>query len=283
MTQISPPIDMRQAAHPRDIMTYDTSSLRADFLIEHLFTPGFIGLTYSHMERMILAGVVPLHQKIVLPAYQPTGTAFFLARRELGIFNIGGPGEVWIGADSYGLSRLDALYVGLGHEAVSFSSLDAAHPAKFYLLSTPAHHAAPTTLIKHSAARTLTLGASETANCRTLYQYILPDVCGTNQLVMGLTMLAPGSVWNTMPAHTHDRRSEAYLYFDLAPQARIFHIMGEPQQTRHLVVANEQAILSPNWSIHSGCGTSHYSFIWGMGGDNVDFADMDPVPMGSLR
>jgi 4-deoxy-L-threo-5-hexosulose-uronate ketol-isomerase len=277
------PVDMRQVAHPRDVKQYDTAGLRADFLIERVFAPGEITLTFSHMERMIVGGAMPLAVALTLPVYAPTGTPFFLARREIGIFNIGGPGHVSIRDERHALGRLDALYVGCGHEHVTFSSDDAANPAKFYLLSTPCTRSLPTRLITHEAARKLSLGTQETANIRTLCQYLVPDLCETGQLVMGMTLLSPGSVWNTMPSHTHDRRSEAYLYFDLAAETRVFHMMGEPSETRHLVVANEQAILSPNWSIHSGCGTANYSFIWGMGGDNVAFTDMDAVAMAELR
>jgi 4-deoxy-L-threo-5-hexosulose-uronate ketol-isomerase len=274
---------MRQVAHPRDIRGYDTAALRADFLIDHLFEMGEVRLTFSHIERMIVGGAMPVASEVVLPVYAPTGTPFFLARREIGVFNIGGPGHVTVDGQRFDLDRLDALYIGLGHADVRFVSDDWNQPAKFYLLSTPAHRAAPTQRVTHAEANKLHLGSIEAANTRTICQYLMPDNTGTNQLVMGMTMLAPGAVWNTMPAHTHDRRSEAYLYFDMAPEARVFHMMGEPTETRHLVVANEQAILSPNWSIHSGCGTSNYSFIWGMGGDNVVFTDMDPVPMGLLR
>jgi 4-deoxy-L-threo-5-hexosulose-uronate ketol-isomerase len=272
------PIDMRQVAHPRDVRTYGTAALRADFLIERLFVTGEISLTFSHIERMIVGGVMPVASEVVLPVYAPTGTPFFLARREMGVFNIGGPGHVMVGGQRFDLARLDALYIGLGHEDVRFVSDDWDHPAKFYLLSTPAHRAAPSLRVTQAEANKIYLGSPETANIRTICQYLMPDNTGTNQLVMGLTMLTPGSVWNT-----HDRRSEAYLYFDMAPEARVFHMMGEPAETRHLVVANEQAILSPNWSIHSGCGTTNYSFIWGMGGDNVVFTDMDAVPMDMLR
>jgi 4-deoxy-L-threo-5-hexosulose-uronate ketol-isomerase len=277
------PVDMRQVAHPRDVRNYGTDALRADFLIESLFVRGEIKLTFSHIERMVIGGAMPATVDIVLPVYAPTGTPFFLARRELGVFNIGGPGHVMVGHERHDLARLDALYIGLGHADVRFVSHDNNNPAKFYLLSTPAHRAAETRRVTHAEANKINLGAVESANTRTICQYLMPDICGTNQLVMGMTMLAPGAVWNTMPAHTHDRRSEAYLYFNMAPDARVFHLMGEPTETRHLVVANEQAILSPNWSIHAGCGTANYSFIWGMGGDNVVFTDMDPVPMAALK
>jgi 4-deoxy-L-threo-5-hexosulose-uronate ketol-isomerase len=276
-------IDMRQVAHPRDVKRYDTKQLREDFLIENLFEAGALRLTFSHLERMIVGGAMPVNAPVSLAPYRPTGTPDFLARREIGIINVGGPGTVAAGGKSYGLDRLDALYLPPGTTDVALTSADAANPAKFYLLSTPGTRVTTAKLIRQADAKKIDLGSPETSNQRTIYQYIVPALCDTNQLVMGLTRLATGSVWNTMPAHTHDRRSEAYLYFDLGPDARVFHLMGEPSETRHLVVANEQAILSPNWSIHSGCGTSNYSFIWGMGGDNVEFTDMDPVTMAELR
>jgi 4-deoxy-L-threo-5-hexosulose-uronate ketol-isomerase len=276
-------IDMRQVAHPRDVKRYDTSQLRADFLIQNLFGPGKLNLTFSHIERMIVGGAMPLAAPLPLAPYAPTGTPDFLARREIGILNIGGTGTVSAGGVTYAMDRLDALYLPPGTRDVHFASADAALPAKFYLLSTPGTRITAPKRIRPAEAKQIALGAPETSNQRIIFQYIVPALCDTNQLVMGLTQLAPGSVWNTMPAHTHDRRSEAYLYFDLAPEARVFHLMGEPTETRHLVVANEQAILSPNWSIHAGCGTSNYSFIWGMGGDNVEFTDMDPVAMAELK
>lgn len=276
-------IDMRQVAHPRDVKRYDTNQLRTDFLIENLFAPGQLNFTFSHLERMIVGGAMPLAAAIPLQPYKPTGTPHFLARREIGIVNIGGPGIVMASGNAYPLERLDALYLPPATTEVSFASAEAANPAKFYLLSTPGTRVTAPKRIRQADAKRLDLGAPETSNQRTIFQYIVPALCDTNQLVMGLTQLATGSVWNTMPAHTHDRRSEAYLYFDLAADARVFHFMGEPSETRHLVVANEEAILSPNWSIHAGCGTSNYSFIWGMGGDNVEFTDMDPVAMAELR
>ncbi|MGL5447166.1 MAG: 5-dehydro-4-deoxy-D-glucuronate isomerase [Rhabdaerophilum sp.] len=276
-------IDMRQVAHPRDVKRYDTHQLRADFLIENLFEPGALRLTFSHLERMIVGGVMPIAEPVALAPYRPTGTPDFLARREIGIVNIGGLGMVSASGETYPLDRLDALYLPTGTKDVTFVSNDVTNPAKFYCLSTPGTRVTAAKCIRQTEAKRIDLGAPETSNQRTIFQYIVPALCDTNQLVMGLTQLATGSVWNTMPAHTHDRRSEAYLYFDLAPEARVFHLMGEPNETRHLVVANEQAILSPNWSIHSGCGTSNYSFIWGMGGDNIEFTDMDPVTMTELR
>ena len=276
-------IDMRQAAHPRDVKRYDTSQLRADFLIESLFEAGRLRLTFSHLDRMIVGGAMPVGAPVALAPYKPTGTPDFLARREVGIINVGGPGMVFASGHAYPLARLDALYLPPGSTAVSFASIEASHPAKFYLLSMPGTRVTVAKLIRQAEARRIELGSPETSNQRMIYQYIVPALCDTNQLVMGLTHLATGSVWNTMPAHTHDRRSEAYLYFNLGPDARVIHLMGEPGETRHLVVANEQAILSPNWSIHCGCGTSNYAFVWAMAGDNVEFTDMDPAPVDMLR
>lgn len=276
-------IDERQAAHPRDVRNYDTEALRADFLIERLFAPGELLLTYSHYDRMIVGGATPTTAALSLAPFAPTGTPFVLARRELGVINIGGAGRVTIDGQAFELPNLDALYVGLGAKEVSFTSADAANPAKFYLTSAPAHCEAPHQLIRKDDANTIHLGSSETSNKRTIRQYIMPNTTGTNQLVMGMTALEPGSVWNSMPCHTHTRRMEAYLYFNLDPAHRVFHFMGEPTQTRHLLVANEQAVISPNWSIHCGCGTSNYAFVWAMAGDNVEFTDMDPAPVDSLR
>lgn len=276
-------IDERQAAHPRDVRTYGTQALREDFLIERVFAPGEITLTYSHYDRMVVGGATPLAAPLTLPPYAPTGTPFFMARRELGVINIGGSGTVTVDGKVFELPQLDALYVGLGAKEVVFASADATSPAKFYLTSAPAHREAPHQLIRQGDANTLHLGSAETSNKRTIRQYIMPNSTGTNQLVMGMTALEPGSVWNSMPCHTHTRRMEAYLYFNLDPAHRVFHFMGEPTETRHLLVANEQAVISPNWSIHCGCGTSNYAFVWAMAGDNVEFTDMDPAPVGMLR
>ena len=276
-------IDIRQASHPEAVRRYDTGELRRHFLIEELFRPGEVRLTYSHIERFVVGGAAPLDRPLTLPAPKPLGTASFLARRELGVVNIGGPGRVRVGGASHDLGHRDALYAGMGAGEVVFESVDGATPARFYLLSTPAHAAYDTTVVPLSRAKSLSLGDAVTANRRTIYQMLHPDVCRTCQLVMGMTRLDEGSIWNTMPAHVHDRRSEVYLYFDLAADARVIHLLGEPAETRHLVVANEQAVLSPNWSVHSGVGTRAYTFIWGMGGDNVDYADMDPVTMDMLR
>lgn len=283
MTSAASSIDERQAAHPRDVKRYDTEALRQDFLVERIFVPGELTRTYSHYDRMIVGGATPVSKSLALDAFAPTGTPFFLARRELGVINIGGAGTVTVDGQQFELPNLDALYVGLGAKEVSFSSADPANPSKFYLTSAPAHREAPHQLIRQADANTLHLGSAETSNKRTIRQYIMPNTTGTNQLVMGMTALEPGSVWNSMPCHTHTRRMEAYLYFNLDPAHRVFHFMGEPTETRHLLVANEQAVISPNWSIHCGCGTSNYAFVWAMAGDNVEFTDMDAAPVEMLR
>ncbi len=276
-------IDVRQATHPEHARRYDTTELRRHFHVGGLFAPGRISLTYTHVDRFVVGGAVPLAEGLALTAPKPVGTASFLDRRELGIVNIGGAGAVMVGSDRHALGRGDALYVGRGAGEVTFLSDDAGDPARFYLLSTPAHATHPTVRIAEADAKRIDLGTAAAANLRTLRQYIHPDVCGSCQLVMGITRLAEGNVWNTMPAHIHDRRSEVYLYFDLAADTRVFHLMGEPQETRHIVITNEEAVISPGWSIHSGCGTANYSFIWAMAGDNQDFTDMDFVAMGDLR
>lgn len=276
-------IDIRQASHPEAVRGYDTAALRRRFLVQDLFRPGEVSLTYSHYERFVIGGVLPGKESLALPCLKPLGTASFLERRELGIFNIGGPGRVTVGAETHALAPRDALYAGMGSGEVSFASADAANPARFYLLSTPAHATYETRVVSLAQAKTMSLGEQATGNRRTIHQMIHPAVCRTCQLVMGMTQLEEGNLWNTMPTHVHDRRSEVYLYFDLAADARAFHLMGEPAETRHLVVANEEAVISPNWSIHSGVGTRAYAFIWGMGGDNIDYTDMDQVAMETLR
>ncbi|MBS7700415.1 MULTISPECIES: 5-dehydro-4-deoxy-D-glucuronate isomerase [unclassified Chelatococcus] len=276
-------IEIRQVSHPEAVRGFDTAELRRHFLIETLFVPGEVRLTYSHLDRVIVGGAMPTAKPVVLPTPKAVGTDAFLKRRELGIVNVGASGKVSVGGRDYVLAKRDALYVGKEAGEVSFASEDASDPAKFYLLSTPAHAVHQTRVIREADAKTLALGEQETANKRTIRQYIIPGICETCQLVMGVTTLENGSIWNTMPSHTHDRRCEIYLYFDIPADARVFHLMGEPQETRHLIVANEQAVLSPGWSIHSGVGTKAYSFIWGMGGDNVDYTDMDMIATGDLR
>jgi 4-deoxy-L-threo-5-hexosulose-uronate ketol-isomerase len=276
-------IEIRQVCHPEAVRRFSTEELRRHFLIEKIFSPGEVLLTYSHIDRLVIGGAMPSKERLVLPTPTAVGTEAFLKRRELGIINTGGAGRVIVGGATHDLAHHDALYVSKEAGDVAFESANAEEPAKFYLVSTPAHAVYETVKIPKEKANTIALGNQTTANKRTIYQYIIPGVCQSCQLVMGLTQLEPGSMWNTMPCHTHDRRSEAYLYFDLNEDHRVVHLMGEPTETRHLFVANEQAILSPGWSIHSGVGTSHYAFIWAMGGDNQDYTDMDMVAMSELR
>jgi 4-deoxy-L-threo-5-hexosulose-uronate ketol-isomerase len=276
-------IEIRQACHFEQARQFDTAALRRNFLIETVFDPDAVNLTYWHTDRLVVGGAMPLRTALELPVPKAIGQKSFLARRELGICNIGGAGRVICDGKAQTLELRDMLYVGMGVETVRFESEDAANPAKFYLLSTPAHATHPTVLVREADANAIELGKPENANMRTLRQYIIPGRVASCQLVMGMTSMKPGSVWNTMPAHVHDRRSEAYLYFGMPDDQRVIHLMGEGQETRHLVVANDQAILSPGWSIHSGCGTAAYSFIWAMGGDNQDFTDMDMIAIGDLK
>lgn len=275
---------IRWAIDPQSARAFDTERLRSSFLIEDLFAPDRIRLVYSHYDRMIVGSAVPSGEPLLLEAIKPLGTSRFLERREMIAVNVGGGGEVHADGESFALGPRDMVYLGKGLGSVRFASLDPAEPARFYLLSAPAHQAFPARLLRIADARRLDLGAPETSNQRAIFQFIHADSpARTCQLVVGMTTFSPGSIWNTMPAHVHDRRMEAYLYFDLPDTARVIHLMGEPAETRHLVVANEQAVLSPPWSIHSGVGTSAYAFIWAMAGDNVDYTDVEPVPASSLR
>ncbi|WP_439626874.1 5-dehydro-4-deoxy-D-glucuronate isomerase [Shinella sp.] len=276
-------IEVRHAAHPDAVRTFDTEALRAHFLVETVFAPRRIALTYSHYDRFVLGGAMPLEGALVLGAPKAIGQKTFLAERELGVLNIGGAGRVRVDGTVHDLARLDCLYVGKGAVDVRFESETPGDPAKFYLISAPAHAVHPTRIITKAQARHHELGETATANRRGLHQFIHPEVCDSCQISMGFTLLEAGSIWNTMPCHTHERRMEAYLYFDIAPEHRVFHFMGEPHQTRHLVVASDQAVISPPWSIHSGAGTSRYGFIWAMAGDNRDFTDMDHLAIGELR
>jgi 4-deoxy-L-threo-5-hexosulose-uronate ketol-isomerase len=273
---------VRHAVDPATAARMTSAELRAHFHIDDLFAPGRISLTYTHYDRMIIGGAVPLGAELRLGPIRPTGTAGFLDRRELIVFNVGGPGIVRADETVHRLDRQDMLYVGRG-AAVAFASVDATDPARFYLLSAPAHTTHPTRLVRADGARRLDLGSREAANERTIFQYVHPDGVRTCQLVAGLTRLAPGSVWNTMPCHVHDRRMEVYLYLELPPTARAFHFLGDPRETRHVIVGDGEAVLSPPWSIHSGCGTGAYAFIWAMAGDNVDYTDVDPVTLEDLR
>ncbi|HTN60775.1 MAG TPA: 5-dehydro-4-deoxy-D-glucuronate isomerase [Devosia sp.] len=275
--------EIRFAIDPVSAATMNTDELREHFLIEELFTLGGVNWTYSHYDRMAIGGATPGGTALALEAIKPTGTPNFLDRRELIAVNIGGAGAITVDGTAHQLAARDMLYVGMGSKAVSFASASADTPAKFYLISAPAHTSHPTKLIKIEDAKRVDLGSQTTSNERSIFQFIHPEGAKTCQLVVGMTTLAAGSVWNTMPSHYHDRRSEAYLYFDLAEDARVVHLMGEYDETRHLMVKNEDAVLSPSWSIHSGVGTASYTFIWAMAGDNVDYTDVDKVAMDELR
>lgn len=276
-------MNQRYASSPQEVQKMNTGEIRENFLIEDLMQDDKFSFTYSHYDRAIVGSVVPLSKSLELPNFDNLRSEYFLERRELGIINIGGPGEVLADGESFAINKLDAVYVGMGTQTVTFKSISQSDPAKFYLFSTPAHQAYPAALIKKEEASPVHIGSKETANERSIYKYIYLQGKRSCQLVMGLTILQSGSVWNTMPAHTHDRRMEAYFYFDLAADQVVFHYLGQPQETRHLVVQNGQAILSPPWSVHSGCGTSNYGFIWAMAGENQDYSDMDAVQIKDLR
>ncbi|MGA8110315.1 MAG: 5-dehydro-4-deoxy-D-glucuronate isomerase [Acidobacteriaceae bacterium] len=260
-----------------------TEELRATFLLEGGAAPGQIQLTYVDLDRAVVGMAAPTDKPLALPTHPELRAPSFLERRELGVLNIGGPGAVLVGEETYPLANLDVLYIGRGNPEVSFASADPSKPAVFYLLSYPAHAPYPTTLVKKENANPTTIGAQETCNLRTICKYIHLEGARSCQLVMGVTHLHAGSAWNTMPPHTHMRRSEIYMYFNLAANARVFHLMGPPAETRHLVLADRDIVISPGWSIHAGMGTQSYSFCWGMGGENQDYADMDPAPVETLR
>jgi len=276
-------IDIRQASSPTETKKFDTAGLRGNYLIADIFLTGEITMTYSHLDRTVVGGAMPATGSLKLPSHKQIGSKNFLDRREMGIINIGAAGKVKADEKEYVLETTDCLYLPKGVKDATFESLETGNPAKFYFVSTPAHRACSAQKITAQDANLVELGTQSQANVRSLRQYIHPDICDSCQLVMGVTMIKDGSIWNTMPAHTHDRRSEVYLYFDMHEDTRVFHLMGEPGETRHIVVANEQAILSPGWSIHSGAGTGRYGFIWSMAGDNQDFTDMDFVEMKDLR
>jgi 4-deoxy-L-threo-5-hexosulose-uronate ketol-isomerase len=260
----------------------NTESLREEFLVDGLFEPGQLNLTYTHYDRMILGGVMPGANPTLLTSPAELRADFFLERRELGIINLGGAGRVSTALESFELSKMDCLYLGRGSSDIQFASVSDQAPAQFFLLSAPAHRNCPNRLMTAAEANPNKLGAIETANARTIYKYIHPDGIESCQLVMGLTVLENGSVWNTMPPHTHDRRMEVYCYFDVPDGQRVLHLMGQPNETRHLWISNHQAAISPPWSIHAGCGTMAYAFIWGMAGENQSFADMDHVTLNAL-
>ncbi len=280
-------MELRTASSPKDVKHYTTERLREEFLIQDLFVPGEIKLVYSHIDRIITGSAVPL-SPLVLKAAEELHADYFLQRRELGVINIGGAGVIRIDGTKYEVGFKEAMYIGMGAKEIQFESLDSTTPAKFYLNSAPAHTTYPTVLIKSTGTPSdgvvivkdenkVELGSLEDANHRVICKYILPGQVESCQLVMGMTQLKPGSVWNTMPCHTHDRRMEVYLYFEMPEDAFVMHYMGEPTQTRHIVMRNEEAVISPSWSIHAGCGSRAYTFIWGMVGENQAFDDMDDV------
>jgi 4-deoxy-L-threo-5-hexosulose-uronate ketol-isomerase len=276
-------MEIRFQHSQREVQGMTTEELRRAFLTEPLMEADSVRLVYSHYDRVIVGGVQPVRHRLELEAHPELKADFFLQRREIGIINVGGRGKVYVGNAEYELDKLDCLYIGRGVKRVEFSSQQPGHPAAYYLLSAPAHTDYPVQLMPGQEALPADVGASETSNARTIYKYIHAEGIRSCQLVMGLTVLTSGSVWNTMPAHTHTRRMEAYFYFDIPEQQRVFHFMGEPQETRHLLVADGQAVISPPWSIHSGCGTSNYAFIWGMAGENYTYTDMDAVAIADLR
>jgi 4-deoxy-L-threo-5-hexosulose-uronate ketol-isomerase len=280
-------MDIRYSANQKDFKRYTTEETRNEFLIENLYVANEVVAVYSHVDRMVTLGCMPTTETVSIDkgidVWKNFGTSFFLERREIGIFNIGGAGTIVADGEEFKMGYKDCLYITKGTKEVKFSSADASNPAKFYMVSAPAHKSCKTTFIPIEKAAKKPLGAMETANKRVINQFIHPDVLETCQLSMGMTVLDSGSVWNTMPSHTHERRMEIYMYFEIPENNVVFHMMGEGNETRHIVMQNEQAVISPSWSIHSGAGTSNYTFVWAMGGENQAFDDMDNIPTTELR
>jgi len=272
-----------QMADPVRFPRMTTAELRESFLLSGMYESGELHLNYADLDRAVIGMAAPLADPIPLPSYPELRASYFTERRELGVLNIGGSGSVSVEGQSYDLANLDMLYVGRGNAEVAFASKDAKNPAVYYLLSYPAHTSYPVALIRREQAQSAELGSAESCNRRTICRYIHLAGAQSCQLVMGVTHLSPGSSWNTMPPHTHNRRSEVYMYFNLAANARVVHLMGPPDETRHLIVADKEIAVSPGWSIHAGVGTTAYSFCWGMGGENQDYADMDAAPIEYLR
>lgn len=268
---------------PKETSQMNTQQLRENFLVQNLMQPGKMELVYSHYDRMIIGGAVPTASAISLPQEEELKSDFFLERREMGIINVGGKGTVLADGVAYEIDKLECVYLGKGTKDVSFSSNASGTPAQFYILSVPAHHTYPNKKITKDEASPVNLGDMATSNKRTIYKYIHNDGIQSCQLVMGLTTLDAGSVWNSVPPHTHTRRMEVYFYFDVDAAQRVMHFMGQPQETRHLVMANHEAVISAPWSMHFGVGTANYGFIWGMAGENKEFTDMDPQPVASLK
>lgn len=277
-------MEVRYPIDPETVKRYTTDQLRQTFLIENLFVNGQINTVYSHIDRIITGGACPANGPLALAGdKKELGADYFLERREMGVVNVGGAGKVIVDGATYPMAKLDGLYIGKGSKEVSFASDDPAQPAHFYLSSVPAHQSYPTCHIPISSAAPANLGDDSNSNKRTIYKYIHPDGVQSCQLVMGVTLLAPNNMWNTMPVHTHVRRMEVYFYFDIQGENVVFHLMGQPDETRHIVMRNEQAVIAPSWSIHSGVGTVNYAFIWAMAGENQTFSDMDAVPMAEVR
>ncbi len=278
-------MQVRQSIHSDHARQLDTDALRREFLIEKIFDADNYTMTYSHIDRIIVGGIMPVAKSVTIGSEvgKQLGVSYFLERRELGVINIGGAGVIEVDGKSWEIGNQQALYVGMGAQSVVFSSVDSSKPAKFYYNSAPAHTTYPDKKITLEEAVQATLGDATTSNRRTINKFIIPDVLPTCQLTMGLTKLEEGNLWNTMPCHTHERRMEVYFYFDMDEETAVFHMMGQPQETRHLLVHNEQAVISPSWSIHAGVGTKRYTFIWGMVGENQVFDDMDHVKVSELR
>lgn len=276
-------MEIRFAISPNEVKQFNTAELRNNFLIEQLMQTDTLQLVYTHYDRMIVGGVKPVSVPVSLSNPEELRADYFLERRELGVINVGGDGVIMADGESFTLRKMDCLYLGKGTKDIKFTSNDRQEPALFYLLSSPAHHNYETRLMKKEDAAPVQLGALETSNKRTIYKYIHLDGIKSCQLVMGLTVLEHGSVWNSIPPHTHTRRMEVYFYFDIPREQRVFHYLGETNETRHIVVANNSAVLSPPWSTHFGCGTSSYGFIWGMAGENLVYSDMDGVSVSELR
>ncbi|KQN38476.1 5-keto-4-deoxyuronate isomerase [Pedobacter sp. Leaf41] len=275
--------ESRYAQSPKEVKQMDTASLRENFLIENVFEANQVNLTLSHFDRYIVGGAMPVNGKLALPNPDDLKANYFLERRELGMINVGGKAIVTADGETFALEYKEALYIGKETKEVTFESADAAQPAKLYLNSAPAHHKYPTKKVSKADAEIVELGTPETANHRVINKLLVNSVLPTCQLQMGMTELKSGSVWNTMPAHTHDRRMEAYFYFEVPQGQSVCHFMGQPQETRHIWMQNDQAVISPNWSIHSGAGTSNYTFIWGMAGENLDYGDMDHCAITELK
>lgn len=280
-------LDVRYANHPDDSKKYDTAELREKYVIEKLFEPDSVLLTYSHQDRIIAGGAMPVKEKLSLSTFDELRTAYFLERREMGVINVGGAGVITLDGKSYKVGFKEGMYIGMGTKEVVFSSENAKNPAKFYINSCPAHHSYETVLINRELLKKVgavrELGDAKSINKRTLNQFINPAVCKSCQLAMGMTELAEGSAWNTLPSHTHERRMEVYMYFELPETEAVVHLMGTPQETRHVILHNEQAVISPSWSIHSGVGTHNYTFIWGMCGENQTYDDMDNIATKDLK